>query len=261
MAKGGTGLQQRSRALRSRRSPRVSALPEQPEAQFSRAQLRLLHLDARFGRVILIAAITLAAAAGSILLTLAMIAAFFGVAEAWSSWAYVAIPLICVVAIAPAMLGYVLGLLDTVARISEDYRRLAEVDQLTGTLNRRGLFDRSSDLPAGTLVVLADIDHFKNVNDVGGHIAGDRALVEVAAALATLGGPDALLARTGGDEFVLLVPPGSGGELVTNLSVQVPPGHLVSVTLGWAEHRAGAALDESMALADDAMYAAKRPDD
>jgi GGDEF domain-containing protein len=197
-------------------------LPEQPEAQFSRAQLTLLHLDARFGRVVLIAAITAAVAAGSILLTLALIAAFFGLAAAWSSWAYVMIPLICVVAIAPAMLGYVLGLLDTLTKISEDYRRLAEVDQLTGALNRRGLFDRATDLPGGTTVVLADIDHFKSVNDLGGHIAGDRALVEVAAALTRLGGPDALLARTGGDEFVLLVPPSSNRELVTSLRVPVP---------------------------------------
>jgi diguanylate cyclase (GGDEF)-like protein len=236
-------------------------LPEQPEAQFSRAQLTLLHLDARFGRVVLIAAITAAVAAGSILLTLALIAAFFGLAAAWSSWAYVMIPLICVVAIAPAMLGYVLGLLDTLTKISEDYRRLAEVDQLTGALNRRGLFDRATDLPGGTTVVLADIDHFKSVNDLGGHIAGDRALVEVAAALTRLGGPDALLARTGGDEFVLLVPPSSNRELVTSLRVPVPPGRPVSVTLGWSTHRAGAALDESMASADDAMYAAKRLDD
>ena len=223
--------------------------------------MRLLDLDARFGRVGVIAAITLTAAIGSIVLTLAMITALFGVAVALSSWAYVAIPLVCVVAITPVMLIYILGLLDTVAQISEDYRRLAEVDQLTGSFNRRGLFDRAANLADGTLVVLADIDHFKNVNDAGGHIAGDRALVEVAAALCRLGGPDALLARTGGDEFVLLVPPGAGREMVTTLSVPVPPGPPVSVTLGWTEHRAGVALDESMALADDAMYAAKRLDD
>ena len=90
-------------------------------------------------------------------------------------------------------------------------RMLAETqaitDPLTGLLNRRGLEQRLSGLaretPCGVLAV--DLDRFKQVNDQFGHDAGDAALVEAAARLRGMTRASDLVARVGGDEFVLVL--------------------------------------------------------
>ncbi len=90
----------------------------------------------------------------------------------------------------------------------------ARLDRLTGTLNRRG-FDSALAKVAqqalhgsrGYLLVYADLDAFKSVNDTYGHGAGDTVLRAFAAAARRMLGPDDLLGRMGGDEFVLLVHP------------------------------------------------------
>jgi diguanylate cyclase (GGDEF)-like protein/PAS domain S-box-containing protein len=85
----------------------------------------------------------------------------------------------------------------------------AETDRLTGIPHRGALFDslrRHLDPVdgAGCTVLFCDLDRFKLVNDDHGHGVGDRLLSEVAARLAELVGPGELVARFGGDEFVLL---------------------------------------------------------
>lgn len=94
---------------------------------------------------------------------------------------------------------------------TESYKQLALHDPLTGLSNRHGLAKRLSDLLAGRgddtarVVVLAiDLDRFKDVNDVHGHIAGDFLLREMAARISAALGPGEFVARTGGDEFVAI---------------------------------------------------------
>lgn len=82
----------------------------------------------------------------------------------------------------------------------------AEHDSLTGALNRRGLLARSATIREGTLYYI-DLDGFKAINDRFGHPAGDAILVEVVAALRALVPPEALIARMGGDEFIVILPP------------------------------------------------------
>ncbi len=92
-------------------------------------------------------------------------------------------------------------------------RRLDEVthealhDQLTGALNRRGLFARVTGPRgrAGTLFFV-DLDGFKAINDRYGHAAGDAALIEVVRTIREIAGDDAVIARLGGDEFVVVTP-------------------------------------------------------
>lgn len=92
-------------------------------------------------------------------------------------------------------------------------KQQAELDHLTGLPNRRALHERLHRLlstegnashPKGALLFI-DVDNFKDVNDTYGHIEGDRLLVEMAKRLSAHVSPPALVARMGGDEFVVLV--------------------------------------------------------
>lgn len=84
---------------------------------------------------------------------------------------------------------------------------MAELDSLTGIGNRRWL-ERMvpSHLRPGDAVFCIDLDHFKRINDRFGHAAGDTVLVAVAATLRNLKRPDDVLARMGGEEFLLFLP-------------------------------------------------------
>lgn len=104
----------------------------------------------------------------------------------------------------------------SVARHDRDIRRMAYDDALTGLSNRlafRESLDRTLLELRGAgrqlALLFADIDDFKRVNDTLGHDAGDDVLVQFAARIREtverIGGPDALLARFGGDEFVILL--------------------------------------------------------
>ncbi|KAF1015784.1 MAG: putative signaling protein [Stenotrophomonas maltophilia] len=105
---------------------------------------------------------------------------------------------------------------DAIARHDREVRRMAYTDALTGLTNRlafrealdhRLMAARAANRRLGLL--FADIDDFKRVNDTLGHEAGDEALLQfaqrISAAVAEAGGDEALLARFGGDEFLILV--------------------------------------------------------
>ena len=95
--------------------------------------------------------------------------------------------------------------------LSEQMKRLAIVDQLTGVMNRRGFLDAalraiSQARRAGTslTLVMADLDHFKRINDTYGHATGDRALKRFATHLQSELRQADLVGRIGGEEFALL---------------------------------------------------------
>ena len=95
-------------------------------------------------------------------------------------------------------------------RAQESAARLSRVDWLTGLSNRRHfetlLRERlQADLPGVLGLLFVDLDHFKGVNDRYGHLAGDELLREAAVRLSLLVPPDALVARFGGDEFVVML--------------------------------------------------------
>jgi diguanylate cyclase (GGDEF)-like protein len=96
--------------------------------------------------------------------------------------------------------------------VREELARMSRTDPLTGCLNRRGFEDaaneavRTAVAHGGSLaVVLVDLDGFKQVNDTGGHAAGDAVLRETAARLAAAARPGDLVGRLGGDEFAVLL--------------------------------------------------------
>jgi diguanylate cyclase (GGDEF)-like protein/PAS domain S-box-containing protein len=100
-------------------------------------------------------------------------------------------------------------------------------DPLTGLLNRAGLrvhvdlawADRSNDAPVA--VLFGDLDGFKNVNDTLGHDAGDEVLVQVAERLRSAVRSSDVVARWGGDEFVVLCPSIENVDYATNVAERV----------------------------------------
>jgi diguanylate cyclase (GGDEF)-like protein len=97
--------------------------------------------------------------------------------------------------------------------------RLVQTDELTGLCNRRGLYAWLDGLGArrepGRQVglLLVDLDRFKQVNDLGGHLTGDRVLRAVAQEVQAAAGPTDLPCRLGGDEFALLAHVRDAAEL------------------------------------------------
>jgi len=94
-------------------------------------------------------------------------------------------------------------------RLAADHARAAAQDPLTGLANRRRLQEYGQEVLARrdggvSALMLIDLNHFKEVNDTLGHLAGDRVLIEVAQRLAAAAGPGDLVARLGGDEFAVI---------------------------------------------------------
>src|SRR5690606_21825861 len=93
------------------------------------------------------------------------------------------------------------------ARAARRHREEARTDALTGLLNRRALFDTFSGKPldAGRAVVAFDLDRFKQVNDRYGHAVGDQMLKNFSDAMRQNLREGDHAARTGGEEFVLVL--------------------------------------------------------
>ena len=117
-------------------------------------------------------------------------------------------------------------------------RELAERDFLTGILNTRMFDDALARRCSGArpfLLLLADMDNLKLVNDTHGHTAGNAELRRLANALAEAVGPDDELARVGGDEFAILTEAGVSEAGACLRGIACPagrPGHARHVRLG-----------------------------
>lgn len=162
------------------------------------------------------------------------------------------------------------------ARLHEKVKELAATDSLTGLANRRSFFDRiAAEMARGhrlgrfLSVALVDLNGFKAINDTYGHSVGDAALIRVAGVLTNgMRGSD-LVARFGGDEFVLLFPETSAGVVdrilgrLNTMKVSVPDGHDGEVRLGlswgvagWPQD--GAAPEQLLRTADRRLYEMKK---
>jgi diguanylate cyclase (GGDEF)-like protein len=142
----------------------------------------------------------------------------------------------------------------------------ADADPLTGLPNRRRLdavlqaaVDRAQRTRSPLSVALLDLDNFKVVNDTLGHDEGDRLLLEVTHAWMSQLSPGDLLARQGGDEFVVVLPGSNRTEAlarVERLLAVMPPRSTCSA--GLSDLVAGDSLNALMRRADSALYEAKR---
>jgi diguanylate cyclase (GGDEF)-like protein len=158
-------------------------------------------------------------------------------------------------------------------RRSIDLEQLALSDSLTRVANREGLtrklqllLELQEAVCFPLSVVFADIDHFKRINDAHGHETGDRVLLAFAQALRANLPRDDLLARWGGEEFVVVMPQTSAAEAravaerLRHVLSQVvwPQGLTVTASWGVAQAASDVQLEAALRAADQAMYRAKR---
>ncbi|SIR01927.1 diguanylate cyclase [Rhizobium sp. RU35A] len=101
--------------------------------------------------------------------------------------------------------------MEEVRRELDEYKRIANTDSLTRLANRRAfderlaaIYDEPMQLPV-TALVLADIDNFKRINDTHGHPVGDKILASVGAIIRSSLARDMFVARTGGEEFAVIL--------------------------------------------------------
>lgn len=178
-------------------------------------------------------------------------------------------------------------------RQKEAVRELAYSDPLTGLPNRNYLVERLDGLlgEAGpdrrVAVLFIDLDRFKIINDALGHVAGDTVLGQIAQRLRQVIRPEDLVARQGGDEFIILLAerprstewravaaaPGGFGAAAQALADRLAARLSEPLIVEGTEHRLGASIgislypdhasgaNELIDCADTAMYAAKNTDD
>ncbi len=143
---------------------------------------------------------------------------------------------------------------------------VASTDSLTGLLNRAGFIEAARRFPSTTdaIVLFVDLDGFKAVNDDSGHEHGDEVLRATARALRSIVRQDDLVARFGGDEFVIFSQRPHTIEDVNVMSERVTSrvaeiDHRVSCSVGVARRAPGESADVKSLIraADAAMYVAK----
>jgi diguanylate cyclase (GGDEF)-like protein len=160
-------------------------------------------------------------------------------------------------------------------RLAARYQELAAIDGVTGLYNRRhfmetaeAAFVHAQRLGQAFTALMIDIDHFKQINDVHGHVAGDEILAELAQTCREHVRPEDIVGRYGGDEFIIMVP-GITSLRAIQLADQLtrsvarvlgrdgkPLAYTISI--GIAECPPGGDLPTLLMQADLAMYQAKQ---
>jgi diguanylate cyclase (GGDEF)-like protein len=173
-------------------------------------------------------------------------------------------------AVTLAMINVVLGV---IGELQGALVQQAITDPLTGAYNRRHLHEQldRADGAASTrqawAMLALDIDHFKQINDRFGHAVGDEVLRRIVDLVGQRKRKSDLLFRTGGEEFVLLLPDtaqADAARVADQIRARIdetpilPDGERATVSIGVSMRRSGQAADAWMREADNALYDAKR---
>jgi diguanylate cyclase (GGDEF)-like protein len=160
-------------------------------------------------------------------------------------------------------------------RVEQQLHRLATTDPLTGALNRRHFFelveqefDRSQRYGRQISIILVDLDHFKEINDSYGHIAGDQLLQAVADRFNQSLRQMDVFGRYGGDEFIVLLPETSIEQarlaarrlhkVVTSNPVETSRGSIpLAISIGVASLANTDDMEKLLIRTDQALYKAK----
>lgn len=166
------------------------------------------------------------------------------------------------------------SLLEQLSRAKQQAEHTAKHDALTGLGNRRK-FDEAFSVENNRMqrhggklcIMMADIDHFKKINDRYGHGVGDEVLVQFGELLCLLVRPTDIVARIGGEEFAVLMPHteiSKAAATAERLRTALADRHLgpltepVTVSIGVAELEEGEDCESLLRRADQALYDAKR---
>lgn len=156
---------------------------------------------------------------------------------------------------------------------SKEYEKLASTDPLTGLYNRMKFIELyTSEYKVMTqrdnsmILVMIDLDHFKNINDTLGHNIGDRVLISVAELFTKELRSNDIICRWGGEEFIILMPSTTIDdgykvaeqlrEAITNISQKELP--KVTASIGITRVKDNDTIETSTNRADSAMYQAKK---
>ncbi len=161
-------------------------------------------------------------------------------------------------------------------KLSDENRRIAHTDSLSGLPNRRALLSRLESIaelqdrePGQLAMVFIDLDGFKVINDFHGHLFGDHLISEVGRTLSSLRSENSMLARMGGDEFALLVEGEGAVEQARAFAAMALDRLTQPVTILERQFQIGASIGvsidadgttapfELLRQADTAMYAVK----
>jgi len=229
-------------------------------------------IDRYLFRMLLIGlGVVLASVVGSVALTTSLSAGLDAASQRTGMMIAVVVPLI----VAPIAVSSLIWLVVRNHRLLVEVDRLANHDDLTGLMNRRAFFHRAREHVAKgggqrpVALALADLDHFKAINDSYGHEVGDRALRHVAQEIVRNAPEGALVARLGGEEFAILfewtsLPDATAMMERVGTAVAASPCAVegearvvVTVSIGVAIADAERDVDTLLKRADAAMYAAK----
>ncbi len=191
--------------------------------------------------------------------------------EAWF------ISILCPATIAPVMTWLTLHLVLELQRAQESLRLLSNQDELTSVYNRRYFMEklreeieRSNRYGSALSVALIDVDNFKGINDLHGHISGDEVLRWLAQECLLHVRQTDVFARIGGEEFAILLPQTTRDDAVhmlerlrlcvADLRVELPETVLsITVSIGLASPTGQVSeINNVLREADEALYAAKR---
>ena len=158
-------------------------------------------------------------------------------------------------------------------KLYDELERRSRTDPLTGLANRTHLdavlrqeADRAERYGRPFAVILFDVDHFKAVNDVHGHLAGDKVLRTMAAAAKATVRTSDMVGRWGGEEFLVLLPDTASDEAVALAEklrnsvdeYEFPDGLHCTISIGVAQMLPGDTPVSLVHRADTALYRAKK---
>lgn len=177
-------------------------------------------------------------------------------------------------------LKYRLKIGERILTLENRIMQMASIDSLTGVLNRRVFMDRldseiqryyRSKIPVS--LIMMDLDHFKRVNDLYGHLAGDQVLRKIAEKLELLVRKYDFIGRYGGEEFIICLPAAGSGEIgdiaerirseIEYMDIPIEGNKAVikitaSFGVSCLEKNTRVSIDEWIKRADDALYQSKR---
>lgn len=167
----------------------------------------------------------------------------------------------------PAMLMIIYSFNNFISYVNYNYKSavaLSLTDELTGLPNRRHLNVKFREIENRTgTICIADIDHFKKINDTYGHEAGDKVLRDLGMKLSNFANDSVFISRSGGEEFTIVILDNTNAEdiirkIKTSITGRCNGSISVTLSIGVAVKQKKDSSSAIITAADDALYRAKR---